>query len=116
MQSLSDSTEYQIVSIIQTYRPWTPRRTSGRIVNKKNWRENEDYRNFGKRIDWSLAMKRHIVMAAPIVETILLVNGFKRHIVMAAPLAVTAPSGVQILMKSSSRRFDGKSRSLDDRD
>ena len=55
-------------------------------------------------------------MAAPIVETILLVNGFKRHIVMAAPLAVTAPSGVQILMKSSSRRFDGKSRSLDDRD
>ena len=35
MQSLSDSTEYQIVSIIQTYRPWTPRRTSGRIVNKK---------------------------------------------------------------------------------
>ena len=55
-------------------------------------------------------------MAAPIVETILLVNGFKRHIVMAAPLAVTAPSSVQNLMKSSSRRFDGKSRSLDDRD
>ena len=24
-----------IVPIIQTYRPWTPRRTSGRIVNKK---------------------------------------------------------------------------------
>ena len=24
-----------VVSIIQTYRPWTPRRTSGRIVNKK---------------------------------------------------------------------------------
>ena len=24
-----------IVSIIQTYGPWTPRRTSGRIVNKK---------------------------------------------------------------------------------
>ena len=24
-----------IVSIIQTYRPWTPRRTSGRIVHKK---------------------------------------------------------------------------------
>ena len=25
----------ELVSIIQTYRPWTPRRTSGRIVNKK---------------------------------------------------------------------------------
>ena len=24
-----------IVSIIQNYRPWTPRRTSGRIANKK---------------------------------------------------------------------------------
>ena len=35
---------------------------------------------------------------------------------MAAPLAVTAPSSVQNLMNSSSRRFDGKSRSLDDRD
>ena len=55
-------------------------------------------------------------MAAPIVETIWLVNGFKRHIVMAGPLAVTAPSSVQKLINSSSRRFDGKSRSLDDRD
>ena len=73
-----------IVSIIQTYRPCTPRRTSGRIVNKKIWRESETYRNFGKRFDWSLAIKRHIVMAAPIVETISLVNGFKRHIIMAA--------------------------------
>ena len=35
---------------------------------------------------------------------------------MAASLAVTAPSSVQNLMKSSSRRFDGKSMSLDDRD
>ena len=105
-----------LISIIQTYRPWTPRRTSGRIVNKKIWRESEAYRNFGKRFDWSLAIKRHIVMAAPIVETIWLVNGFKRHIVMAAPIAVTAPSSVQNLKKSSSRRFDGKSRSLDDRD
>ena len=85
-----------LVSIIQTYRPWTPRRTSGRVVNKKIWRKSEAYRNFGKWIDWSLAIKRHIVMAAP--------------------LAVTAPSSVQNLMKSSSRRFDGKSRSLDDRD
>ena len=25
----------KIVSIIQTYHPWTPRRKSGRIVNKK---------------------------------------------------------------------------------
>ena len=65
-----------LVSIIQTYRPWTPRRTSERIVNKKIWRESEAYRNFGKWIDWSLAIKRHIVMAAPIVETIWLVNGF----------------------------------------
>ena len=55
-------------------------------------------------------------MAAPFVETIWLVNGFKRHIVMAAPMAVTAPSSVQNLKKSSSRRFDGKSMSLDDRD
>ena len=55
-------------------------------------------------------------MAAPRVETIWLVNGFKRHIVMAAPIAVSAPSSVWNLMKSSSRRFDGKSRSLDDRD
>ena len=55
-------------------------------------------------------------MAAPIVETIWLVNGFKCHIVMAGPFAVTAPSSLQNLMKSSSRRFDGKSRSLDDRD
>ena len=84
-----------IVSIIQIYRPWTPRRTSGRIVHKKNWRESEAYRNFDKRFDWSLAIKRHIVMAAP--------------------LKVTAPSGLQNSMKSSSRRFDGKSRSLDDR-
>ena len=66
----------KVVSIIQTYRPWTPRRTSGRIVHKKNWRESEAYRNFGKRFDWSLAIKRHIVMAAPIVETIWFVNGF----------------------------------------
>ena len=35
---------------------------------------------------------------------------------MAAPLAVTAPSNLQNSMKSSSRRFDGKSRSLGDRD
>ena len=63
-----------LVSIIQTYRPWTPQRTSGRIVNKKIWHESEAYRNFGKRFDWSLAIKRHIVMAAPIVETIWLVN------------------------------------------
>ena len=55
-------------------------------------------------------------MAALIVETIWLVNGLKRHIVMAAPLTITAPSNVQSLMKSSSRRFDGKSRSLNDRD
>ena len=48
-------------------------------------------------------------MAAPLVETIWLVNGFKRHIVMAAPIAVTAPSSVQNLKKSSLRRFDGKS-------
>ena len=101
-----------IVSIIQTYRPWTPRRTSGRIINKKIWRESEAYRNFGKRFDWSLAIKRHIVMSAPIVETIWLVNGFKRHIVMTAPLAVTVPSSVHNLMKNSSRRFVGKSRSL----
>ena len=33
-------------------------------------------------------------MAAPIVETIWLVNVFKCHIVMAVPLAVTAPSSV----------------------
>ena len=25
----------QLVSIIQTYRPWTPKRTSGFFVNKK---------------------------------------------------------------------------------
>ena len=55
-------------------------------------------------------------MGALIVETIwLLVNGFKRHIVMAAPCTVTAPTNVKNLTKSSSRRFDGKSRSLDDR-
>ena len=35
---------------------------------------------------------------------------------MAAPFQVSMPSSVQNLMKSSSRRFDGKSRSLDDRD
>ena len=35
---------------------------------------------------------------------------------MAAPIAVTAHSSVQNLKKSSSRRFDGKSMSLDDRD
>ena len=105
-----------IVSIIQIYRPWTPRRTSWRIVNKKNWRENEAYRNFGKRFDWSFEIKRHLVMAAPIGETIWLVNGFTRHIIMTAPFAVTAPSSVQNLMSNSSRQFDGKSRSLDDRD
>ena len=55
-------------------------------------------------------------MAAPIVETISLVSGFKRHFVMAAPFPDTMPSSVQNLLKSSSRRFDGKSRSLDDRD
>ena len=107
---------YDLVSVIQTYRPWTPRRTSGLIVNQKIWHESDAYRNFGKRFDWSLAIKRHIVMAAPIVETILLVNGFKRLIVMTAPFAITAPSCVQNLMNSSSRRFDGKSMSLDDRD
>ena len=106
----------QIVSIIQTYRPWTLPRTSGRIVNKKIRRESEAYRNFAKRFDRSLAIKRHIVMAAPIVETISLVNGFKRHVVMAAPFPITMPSSVQNLMKNSSRRFDGKSRSLNDRD
>ena len=61
-------------------------------------------------------MKRHIVMAAPLVETISLVNDIKRHIVTTAPFPVTMPSSVQNLLKSSSRRFDGKSRSLDDRD
>ena len=55
-------------------------------------------------------------MAAPVAETIWLVNGFKRHIVMAAPCTVAASSSVQNLMKSSSRRFDYNSRSLDDRD
>ena len=75
------------------------KRKSGRIVNKKIWCESEAYRNFGKRFDWSLAIKRHIVMAAPIVEMIWLVNGFKRHIVMAALFPVTAPSSVQNLMK-----------------
>ena len=76
-------TQPSVVSIIQTYRPWTPRRTFGRIVNKKIWCESEAYQNLGKRFDWSLAIKRHIVRTAPIVETIWLVNGFKRHIVMA---------------------------------
>ena len=73
-----------LVSIIKTYLPWTPRRTSGRIVYKKIWHESEAYRNVGKRFDWSI--------------------GFKRHIVMAAPLSVTAPSCVQNVMNSSSRR------------
>ena len=50
------------------------------------------------------------------IVTSSLVNGFKRHIVMAAPFPVTMLSSVQNLMKSSSRRFDGMSRSLDDRD
>ena len=54
-------------------------------------------------------------MAAPIVKPIWLVNDFKRHIVMAARFAVAMPSSVH-LMNSSSRRFDGQSRSLDDRD
>ena len=102
-----------VVLIIQTYRPWTPRQTSGWIVNKKIWRESKVYRNFRKRFDWSLVITRHIVMAGPIVETIWLVNGFLRHI---APIAVIAPSSVQNLMNSSSRRLDGKSRSLDVRD
>ena len=84
-----------LVSIIQTYRPWTPRRTSGRVINKKIWRESEAYRNFCKWFDWSLAIKHHIVMAAPIVETIWLVNGCKCHIAMAAPFPVTARSSVQ---------------------
>ena len=61
-------------------------------------------------------MKSHIVMAAPIVETIRLVSGFKRHFVMVAPLAVTAPSSIQNSMNSSSRPCDGKLRSLDDPD
>ena len=84
-----------IVSIIQTYRPWTPRRTSGRIVNKKFQRESEAYRNFGKRFYWSLTIKRHIVMAAPIVEQFDWFIGCKRHIVIVVPLSVTAPSSVQ---------------------
>ena len=33
--------------IIQTYRPWTNRRTSG-WINKKIWRESEANRNFGE--------------------------------------------------------------------
>ena len=49
-------------------------------------------------------------------DLIWLVNGFKCHIVMAAPCTVTAPSSNQNLMNSSSRRLDGKLRSLDDRD
>ena len=44
-------------------------------------------------------------MAALMVETIWLVNGFKRHIEMTAPYAVNAPSSVQNLKNSSSRRF-----------
>ena len=64
---------------------------AGRIVNKKILRESEAYRNFGKRFDWSLAIKRHIVMAAPMVERISLVNGFKRHIVMAASFPHSVP-------------------------
>ena len=44
-------------------------------------------------------------MAAPIVETIWLVNGFKRHIEMAEPFAVNAPSSDQNLKNSSSRRL-----------
>ena len=64
---------------------------------------------------------RYLAHASPtniseILYKLIMVNGFKRHIVIAAPLAVTTPSSVQNLMKSSSRRFDGKSRSLDDRD
>ena len=57
-------------------------------------------------------------MAALRVETIWLVFGFKRHIVMAAPIVVNVPSSFQNLLHvgTSSRRFDGKSRSLDDRD
>ena len=35
---------------------------------------------------------------------------------MAVPIAVTPPSSVQNLINTSSRRFDGKLRSLDDRD
>ena len=89
-------TVLDLVSIIQTYRPWTPRRTSGRIVNKKIWHESEAYRNFGKRFDRSLAIKRHIVMAAHIVETIWLVNGFKRNITMAAPSQLQRPLASKI--------------------
>ena len=95
-----------VVSIIQTYRPWTPRRMSGQIVNKKIWRKSEAYRNFSKWFDWSLAIKRHIVMAAPLVETIWLVNGFKRHVVMASTLAVTAPSSFQNLIIKRVRQDD----------
>ena len=54
-------------------------------------------------------------MAAPIVETIWLVNGFNSLSVMAAPIAVTAPSSEQNLMNSSSKRFDGRSKSPDNR-
>ena len=39
----------------------------------------------------------------------------KRHIVMAAPFPHTAPSSVKNLIHTSSKRFDVKQRSLDDR-
>ena len=41
-------------------------------------------------------MKRHIVMAAHIVETIWLVNGFKRNITMAAPSQLQRPLASKI--------------------
>ena len=59
-----------IVLMFQTYRPWNT------TTNEKIRCETEAYRNFGKQFHSSLAIKRHIVMAAPIVETISLVNGF----------------------------------------
>ena len=68
-------------------------------------RESEAYRNFGKRFDWSLAIKRHIVLAAPIVETISLVNGFKRHIVMAALFPTRQASADSFLIRCSLRNL-----------
>ena len=53
-----------IVLMFQTYRPWNT------TTNEKIRCETEAYRNFGKQFHSSLAIKRHILMAAPIVETI----------------------------------------------
>ena len=43
------------------------------LLTKNILHESEAYQNFGKRFDWSLAIKRVIVMAVPIVEMIWLV-------------------------------------------